>query len=108
MGPQGYSATDIQAHLYNSFLEGKTADVSLHVRGSWEAVYRLHRVVLIQAVSILVFFVDIQSETCGQGFFRSLFAGGFLESSPKLSSHYAGPEEVDVTFADPNITRPGE
>jgi len=35
-------------------LKGYTADVSLHARGAdWEAVYNLHRVVLIQAVSFL-------------------------------------------------------
>lgn len=44
---------NLQDHLYTSFLEGSTADVALHVSGSWEAVYKLHRVVLIQAVSIL-------------------------------------------------------
>jgi hypothetical protein len=47
----GPSPTDLQSHLYASFLAAKTADVTLHVRGSWEAVYQLHRVILIQAVS---------------------------------------------------------
>jgi hypothetical protein len=44
---------DIQQHLYMSFLEGKTADVALRVHGcgSWYAIYKLHKVVLIQAVS---------------------------------------------------------
>jgi hypothetical protein len=46
----GPSASGLQAHLFASLLQGHTADVSLVVRGSWEAVYRLHRVVLIQAV----------------------------------------------------------
>lgn len=46
-----YSALELQKHLYASFLEGKTADVSLRIHGSWRATYRLHRVVLIQAVS---------------------------------------------------------
>ena len=50
MSPSGPSSTDIQAHLYNSFLEGKAADVVLNVDGTWRAIYRLHRVVLIQAV----------------------------------------------------------
>src|ERR1700691_4685510 len=45
------SPIDIQSHLYTSLLEARTADVALKVRGSWKAVYRLHRVVLIQAVS---------------------------------------------------------
>jgi hypothetical protein len=45
------SPIDIQSHLYASLLEGRTADVALRVRGTWQAVYRLHRVVLIQAVS---------------------------------------------------------
>ena len=42
---------DIQSHLYSSFLQGHTADVVLRVSGRWKALYRLHRVVLIQAVS---------------------------------------------------------
>lgn len=42
--------TEIQSHLFDAFLSGRTADVSLRVRGSWEGLYRLHRVVLIQAV----------------------------------------------------------
>lgn len=50
------SPVDIQSHLYNSLLEARTADVALRVRGTWEAVYRLHRVVLIQAVSLATFF----------------------------------------------------
>lgn len=41
---------DVQTHLYSAFLAGRTPDVALRVRGSWEGVYRLHRVVLIQAV----------------------------------------------------------
>ena len=47
----GSNASEIQHHLYSAFLEGRTSDVALHVRGSWEGIYRLHRVVLIQAVS---------------------------------------------------------
>lgn len=47
------SPVDIQSHLYNSLLESRTADVALRVRGNWEALYRLHRVVLIQAVSLI-------------------------------------------------------
>lgn len=43
---------NLQDHLYTSFLEGSTADVALHISGSWQAVYKLHRVVLIQAVSV--------------------------------------------------------
>lgn len=50
MSSPGPSSADIQTHIYNSFLEGKTADVALHVQGSWNAIYKLHRVVLIQAV----------------------------------------------------------
>ena len=52
------SASDIQSHLYDAFLNGRTSDVSLHVRGSWEGVYNLHRVVLIQAVSYLYSLYD--------------------------------------------------
>ncbi|KAG2070691.1 hypothetical protein BDR04DRAFT_1076522 [Suillus decipiens] len=84
-----FSSVDLQQHIYNSLLESRTADVSLHVHGTWEAIYKLHRVVLIQS-----------------GFFSSLFTAGFLESSPKLRSHLGGPEEIDVTFDDRNITRP--
>ena len=46
-----HSPKNLQNHLYASFLEGNTADVALHISGSWQAVYKLHRVVLIQAVS---------------------------------------------------------
>src|SRR5882762_8400082 len=58
------SPIDIQSHLYASLLEGRTADVALRVRGTWQAVYRLHRVVLIQAVSptvssVMVRFVNL-------------------------------------------------
>ncbi|KAG5642500.1 hypothetical protein DXG03_002697 [Asterophora parasitica] len=84
----GPSAVDIQNHLYNSFLEGSTADVALRVHGSWDAIYNLHRVVLIQS-----------------GFFRSLFTAGFAESSPRIGS-ISGPDEIVVHFDDPNITRP--
>ncbi|KAI5115949.1 hypothetical protein M0805_003114, partial [Coniferiporia weirii] len=83
-GAGGTSPTDIQSHLYHAFLHGRTADVALRVRGSWEGVYRLHRVVLIQA-----------------DFFRLLFDGGFKESTAKQSAH----DEVNVIFDDPNITR---
>ncbi|KAG1749616.1 uncharacterized protein EDB91DRAFT_1344244 [Suillus paluster] len=82
------SSVDLQHHIYNSLLESRTADVALHVHGTWEAIYKLHRVVLIQS-----------------GFFSSLFTAGFLESSPKLRSHLRGPEEIDVIFDDRNITR---
>jgi hypothetical protein len=47
------TAADIQSHLYSAFLEGKTSDIVLRVRGTWHAIYRLHRVVLIQAVCSL-------------------------------------------------------
>jgi hypothetical protein len=49
-------AFDLQAHLFASLLQGHTADVSLVVHGSWEAVYRLHRVVLIQAVRTPIYY----------------------------------------------------
>ncbi|KAG6852517.1 hypothetical protein C0991_011264 [Blastosporella zonata] len=79
------SAADIQNHLYTSFLEGSTADVALRVHGSWDAIYKLHRVVLIQS-----------------GFFRSLFTAGFAESNPRIGT---GPDEIVIYFDDPNITR---
>ncbi|KAG6869050.1 hypothetical protein C0993_004723 [Termitomyces sp. T159_Od127] len=83
----GPSAVDIQNHLYTSFLEGSTADVALRVHGTWDAIYKLHRVVLIQS-----------------GFFRSLFTAGFAESTPRIGS-CTGPEEIVIHFDDPNITR---
>ncbi|THU87773.1 hypothetical protein K435DRAFT_969779, partial [Dendrothele bispora CBS 962.96] len=57
-----------------------TADVALKVTGTWSAIYRLHRVVLIQA-----------------GFFRSLFTAGFSETSRHC--------EINVDLDDVNITR---
>ncbi|KNZ78178.1 hypothetical protein J132_01703 [Termitomyces sp. J132] len=83
----GPSAADIQNHLYTSFLEGSTADVALCVHGTWDAVYKLHRVVLIQS-----------------GFFRSLFTAGFAESAPRIVSSTV-PEEIVIHFDDINITR---
>jgi hypothetical protein len=88
MGSPGPSPVDIQSHLYSSFLEGSTADIAIHVTGtSWEAVYNLHRVVLIQS-----------------GFFRSLFTSGFSESSASQRSSTA---ETHIVFDDQNITRAG-
>ena len=46
---------EFQAHMYNSFLQGRTSDVALRIRGSWDAIYKSHRVVLIQAVRTLSF-----------------------------------------------------
>lgn len=46
------SPTDIQSHIYSAFLQRRTADVALRVTGTWRAVYKLHRVVLIQSVSV--------------------------------------------------------
>ncbi|KAK7468529.1 hypothetical protein VKT23_003033 [Stygiomarasmius scandens] len=74
------TAFDLQSHLYSSFLTRSTADVALKVSGTWSAVYRLHRVVLIQA-----------------GFFRALFTAGFSETSR--------PYEINVELDDVNITR---
>ncbi|EIW86358.1 hypothetical protein CONPUDRAFT_133800 [Coniophora puteana RWD-64-598 SS2] len=87
-GPPAPSPSALQQHLYHSLLEGKTADVAIHVRGSWHAVYHLHRVVLIQS-----------------GFFSDLFTAGFAESTSRLNSHFAGPDRIDVLFDDHNITR---
>ncbi|RPD81559.1 hypothetical protein L226DRAFT_450178 [Lentinus tigrinus ALCF2SS1-7] len=89
--PSRPSPGDLQSHLYTSFLQRKTADVALRISGSWHAVYKLHRVILIQA-----------------GFFQSLFTSGFSESTSKFSSHRVGPDYIDVVLDDPNITRAGE
>ncbi|TFY74563.1 hypothetical protein EWM64_g9451 [Hericium alpestre] len=82
------NSSDLQVHLYSSFLERKTADIALRVRGTWEAVYKLHRVVLIQA-----------------GFFRSLFTGGFVESTDRTTSSRRNPHLIEIVFDDTNITR---
>ncbi|KAI0307502.1 hypothetical protein B0F90DRAFT_1620846 [Multifurca ochricompacta] len=82
---------EFQAHIYNSFLQGKTSDVTLRIRASWDAVYKFHRVVLIQAE-----------------FFRHLFTGGFVESEGKDSSLRSSvPSPIEVVFDDTNITRAG-
>ncbi|KAI0825247.1 hypothetical protein BC628DRAFT_1320366 [Trametes gibbosa] len=86
--PTRPSPSDLQSHLYASFLQRKTADVALRISGSWHAVYRLHRVVLIQA-----------------GYFQSLFTSGFSESKAKHSGQRADPEYIDIVFDDLNITR---
>ncbi|KAJ7151577.1 hypothetical protein C8R46DRAFT_1166468 [Mycena filopes] len=75
------SDIQVQRHLFNAFLYGRTPDVTLRVRASWQATYRLHRVVLIQA-----------------GFFHALFTAGWGESNSKRS------DEIDIVF-DENITR---
>ncbi|KAG6331604.1 hypothetical protein ID866_7486 [Astraeus odoratus] len=82
------ASLDLQQHIYSSLLESRTADISLHVRGTWEAAYKLHRVVLIQS-----------------GFFNSLFTGGFLESSPRPGGAPSAQQDVNVVFDDLNITR---
>ncbi|KAI0327323.1 hypothetical protein GY45DRAFT_1347855 [Cubamyces sp. BRFM 1775] len=86
--PTRPSPNDLQSHLYASFLQRKTADVALRISGTWHAVYRLHRVILIQA-----------------GFFQSLFTSGFSESKAKHSGHRADAEYIDIVFDDLNITR---
>ncbi|OSD05794.1 hypothetical protein PYCCODRAFT_1361643 [Trametes coccinea BRFM310] len=86
--PTRPTPNDLQSHLYASFLQRKTADVALRISGSWHAVYRLHRVILIQA-----------------GFFQSLFTSGFSESKGKHSGHRGDPEFIDIVFDDLNITR---
>ena len=48
------SPLDIQSHLYASFLHSSTYDVALRVSGTWNAIYKLHRVVLIQSVRALL------------------------------------------------------
>ena len=55
--PTRPSPNDLQSHLYASFLQRKTADVALRISGSWHAIYKLHRVILIQAVCPFQYFV---------------------------------------------------
>lgn len=42
--------SEFQANIFNSFLQGETSDVTIRIRASWQAIYKCHRVVLIQAV----------------------------------------------------------
>ncbi|KAJ4485478.1 hypothetical protein J3R30DRAFT_3283492 [Lentinula aciculospora] len=88
----------IQSHLYNVFLTGQTSDISIRITGAFNATYKLHRVVLIQA-----------------GFWRDLFTGGFIESSgrrhtginsdAKIAITSSGEEILDVILNDRNISR---
>ncbi|KAI9512284.1 hypothetical protein F5148DRAFT_1163765 [Russula earlei] len=81
---------EFQAHIYNAFLQGRTSDVALRIRASWDAIYKCHRVVLIQAE-----------------FFRHLFTGGFVESEGTVTSpgSHVSSDLVEVVFDDINITR---
>ena len=105
--PTRPSPNDLQSHLYASFLQRKTADVALRISGSWHAIYKLHRVILIQAVcpheqSLL----NGRLKYALQGFFQSLFTSGFSES--KSSKYRLDPDCIDIVFDDPNITRAGK
>lgn len=40
----------LQSHLFDAFISGETADISVSVHGAWNATYSLHRIVLTQAV----------------------------------------------------------
>ena len=105
--PTRPSPNDLQSHLYASFLQRKTADVALRISGSWHAIYKLHRVILIQAVcpheqSLL----NGRLKYALQGFFQSLFTSGFSES--KSSKYRLEPDCIDIVFDDPNITRAGK
>jgi hypothetical protein len=64
MNTAALSSVDLQQHIYNSLLESRTADVSLHIRGTWEAIYKLHRVVLIQSVRYKFFEPILASLNC--------------------------------------------
>ncbi|KAF8912903.1 hypothetical protein CPB84DRAFT_1957315 [Gymnopilus junonius] len=107
MHSPGPSASDIQSHLYSSFLQASTYDVALRVSGTWDAIYKLHRVVLIQSVSHALQSRNTFAQPVHlQGFFRSLFTGGFSESAVKLINLRNGTDEINLIFDDLNITRP--
>lgn len=102
---------EFQAHIYDSFLQGRTSDVALRICGSWDAFYKFHRVVLIQAVctlSLLLLWSSVRLHLLEE-FFRDLFTGGFVESEDKGFSPgsrvASGP--IELTLYDPNITRAG-
>lgn len=101
------SAVEIQSHLYNSLLQASAYDVAIRVTGTWKAVYKLHRVVLIQSVNPKIqIFRNISLKIITQGFFRSLFTAGFSESSTRRGNPNDEPE-ITIVFDDYNITRPG-
>jgi hypothetical protein len=104
----GHTPQQLQNHLYEAFLTGQTADVSLVVRGSWNAIYKLHRIVLTQAVcehSGCRSFRRHAFLILSQGFFRSLFTSGFAEGSANANVNEG---KVQMRFDhDPNITRAG-
>ncbi|KAH9075734.1 hypothetical protein EDB83DRAFT_2504779 [Lactarius deliciosus] len=88
---------EFQAHVYNSFLQGNTSDVSLRIRASWNAIYN---------------FPSCRSHPGGarsSDFFRYLFTGGFAESEVKGPSLRTGASQgpIEVVFDDTNITRAG-
>lgn len=59
--------SEFQAHVYSSFLQGRTCDVALRIRASWDAIYNFHRVVLIQAVSTVFLSLILPSLTSLRG-----------------------------------------
>jgi len=52
MNDHSPSPADIQSHVFSALLQGTTPDIALRVRGSWSAVYKLHRLILTQSVSL--------------------------------------------------------
>jgi hypothetical protein len=102
---------EFQAHVYSSFLQGRTSDVAIRIRGSWDAIYKFHRVVLIQAVCTLSLLLLQRSLHLlpFEDYFRHLFTGGFVESEDKNST--PGPRvasgPIELEFYDTNITRAG-
>lgn len=102
------SSADIQTHIFSALLQGTTPDVALRVRGSWGAVYKLHRLILTQSVSVCPFAHSAACADRVQGFFHSLFTSGFLESSYRRRNLVYGCDVIDVVFPDRNITRAGE
>lgn len=74
----GPSAADIQTHLYASFLQASTYDVALRVSGSWSAIYKLHRVVLIQSAGPLSASFDPHTYSFRSGVFQVALHWRFL------------------------------
>ena len=71
--PPSSPIQELQSHLYKSFLEGIEADVTLHIKGSFEASYDLHRVILTQAVSIHPVYLELISLNHRLGIFQIMF-----------------------------------
>jgi hypothetical protein len=82
-GSPSSTTSELQDHLYQSFLLGRAADVTLdvHALPRWSAQYRLHRVVLTQAVCEYMLYSLLNAHdlpfVCRGSFVRSSLPGSW-------------------------------